>query len=151
MRGTVIEAAISLSPLELSEPPRCQEGHALWLLCLAPIDHPKSAREVGRAAGPGRGDRTTRGQPAAPMAARRWQHLLGGVDQASRPVCAAGACRTRRRHRKGLAPMSVKRQRAVLTALIERVDAGIDRIDIRICPSRLGALFDVAAPLPNAS
>ena len=47
--------------------------------------------------------------------------------------------------------MSVKRQRAVLTALIERVDAGIDRIDIRICPSRLGALFDVAAPLPNAS
>jgi hypothetical protein len=47
--------------------------------------------------------------------------------------------------------LSVKRQRAVLTALIERVDAGNDQIDIRLRPSRLGALFDVAAPLPSAS
>ena len=46
--------------------------------------------------------------------------------------------------------LPVKRYRAVLTALIERVDAGNDRIDIRIRPSRLGALFDVAAPLPSA-
>jgi len=39
--------------------------------------------------------------------------------------------------------LSVKRQRAILTALIERVDAGNDRIDIHIRPSRLGAIFDV--------
>jgi hypothetical protein len=52
---------------------------------------------------------------------------------------------------KGWPELSAKRQWAVLTALIERVDAGNDRIDIRIRPSRLGALFDVAAPLPGAS
>ena len=43
------------------------------------------------------------------------------------------------------------RQRAILTALIERIDVGTDQIDIHFRPARLGALFDVAAPLPSAS
>ena len=43
------------------------------------------------------------------------------------------------------------RQRAVLTRLIERIDVGADQIDIHFRPARLGALLDVAAPLPSAS
>ena len=43
------------------------------------------------------------------------------------------------------------RQRAVLTALIERIDVGADQIDMHFRPARLGALLDVAAPLPSAS
>jgi site-specific DNA recombinase len=44
------------------------------------------------------------------------------------------------------------RQRAFLTALIERIDVGADRIDIHFRPTRLGPLLDVAAtpPLPSA-
>src|SRR5262249_53406441 len=45
-----------------------------------------------------------------------------------------------------------KRQRAVLAALIERIDVGADQIDINFRSIRLGALFDVAVtPLPSAS
>jgi site-specific DNA recombinase len=44
------------------------------------------------------------------------------------------------------------RQRALLTALIERIDAGTNQIDIHIRPTGLGALLDVAAAvLPNAT
>src|SRR5262252_5019891 len=43
------------------------------------------------------------------------------------------------------------RQRAVLTRLIERIDVGADQIDIHFRPTRLGALLDVATPLPRAS
>ena len=43
------------------------------------------------------------------------------------------------------------RQRALLTALIERVDIRTDRIDILLRPPRLGALLDVAQPLPSAA
>jgi site-specific DNA recombinase len=43
------------------------------------------------------------------------------------------------------------RQRAVLTRLIERIDVGADQIDIHFRPTRLGALLDVATPLPSAS
>ena len=43
------------------------------------------------------------------------------------------------------------RQRAVLTALIERIDVGADQLDMHFRPARLGALLDVAAPLPSAS
>jgi DNA invertase Pin-like site-specific DNA recombinase len=37
------------------------------------------------------------------------------------------------------------RQRAFLTALIERIDVGADRLDIHLRPARLGALLDIAA------
>jgi site-specific DNA recombinase len=43
------------------------------------------------------------------------------------------------------------RQRAVLTALIERIDVGADQIDIHFRPTRLGPLLDVATPWPSAS
>jgi len=43
------------------------------------------------------------------------------------------------------------RQRAVLTALIERIDVGADQIDIHLRPIRLGALLDVDTPLPSAT
>src|ERR1700680_4017343 len=40
--------------------------------------------------------------------------------------------------------LPVTRWRAVLTALIDRVDVGIDQIDIHLRPPRLGAFFDAA-------
>jgi len=44
------------------------------------------------------------------------------------------------------------RQRAFLTALIDRIDVGADQIDIHLRPTRFAALLDVAAtPLPSAS
>ena len=40
----------------------------------------------------------------------------------------------------------------MLTALIERIDVGANRIDIHLRPTRLGALLDVAlTPLPSAT
>jgi site-specific DNA recombinase len=43
------------------------------------------------------------------------------------------------------------RQRAFLTALIDRIDVGANHIDIHFRPTRLGALLDVATPLPGAT
>jgi hypothetical protein len=44
------------------------------------------------------------------------------------------------------------RQRAFLTALIERIDVGANRIDIHLRPARLGTLLDIAAtPLPSGA
>jgi hypothetical protein len=44
------------------------------------------------------------------------------------------------------------RQRAFLTALIDRIDVGANRIDIHLRPTRLAALLDVpATPLPSAT
>jgi DNA invertase Pin-like site-specific DNA recombinase len=42
------------------------------------------------------------------------------------------------------------RQRALLTTLIDRIDVGAHQIDIHLRPTRLGALLDVATPLPSA-
>ena len=48
--------------------------------------------------------------------------------------------------------LSATRQRALLTALIERIDIGTNRIDIQIRPTGLSALLDPAAALsPNAT
>jgi len=41
--------------------------------------------------------------------------------------------------------LPVTRKRAVLAALIERIEVSVDQIDIRLRPSRLDALLDVAA------
>jgi len=43
------------------------------------------------------------------------------------------------------------RKRAVLTALIERIEVSVDQIDIRLRPQRLGALLDVTAPSQGAT
>jgi site-specific DNA recombinase len=48
--------------------------------------------------------------------------------------------------------LSATGQRVFLTALIERVDIGSDRIDIHLRPTRLGMLLDIAAtPLSSAA
>ena len=43
--------------------------------------------------------------------------------------------------------LPVARKRAVLAALVERIEVSLDRIDIHLRPSRLGVLLDVTAPL----
>jgi site-specific DNA recombinase len=40
----------------------------------------------------------------------------------------------------------VARKRAVLAALVERIEVSVDRIDIRLRPPRLGVLLDVTTP-----
>src|SRR6516165_359997 len=48
--------------------------------------------------------------------------------------------------------LPMMRQRAVLTALIDRIAVGVDQIDIRLCLGRLGTPLDVAAtPLPSVT
>src|SRR5262249_22485404 len=42
------------------------------------------------------------------------------------------------------------RQRAILTPLIERIEVGVDQIDIHLLPTRLGVL-DVATPSPSVA
>src|SRR5262249_16092217 len=41
--------------------------------------------------------------------------------------------------------LTTARQRTFLTALIERIDVGANRIDIHLRPTRLGMLLDIAA------
>src|SRR6516164_8010119 len=43
------------------------------------------------------------------------------------------------------------RRRAILSALIERIDVGADQIDIHLRATRLGALLDIATPLLSAT
>ena len=43
------------------------------------------------------------------------------------------------------------RQRAFLITLIDRIDVGAEQIDIHLHATRLGALLDVATPLPSAT
>ena len=47
--------------------------------------------------------------------------------------------------------LPVARKRAVLTALIERIEVSVDQIDIRLRPPRLSALLDTAAPSQGAT
>jgi site-specific DNA recombinase len=47
--------------------------------------------------------------------------------------------------------LPVARKRAVLTALIERIEVRLDQIDIRLRPPRLNALLDAAAPSQGAT
>jgi len=56
-------------------------------------------------------------------------------------------CRAGRRHRQALVRVAVASKRAVLAALIERIEVSVDQIDIRLRPAsaRLSALLDPAA------
>ena len=84
------------------------------------------------------------------MASRSRQHLSG--DTAFRPVNPAPANRAGRGIGKSWPELPGTRQRALLAALIERIDVGANRIDIHFRPARLAALLDVAAtPLPSAT
>jgi hypothetical protein len=46
---------------------------------------------------------------------------------------------------KSWSELPATRQRTLLTALIERIDVGANRIDIHLRPTRLGMLLDIAA------
>ena len=45
--------------------------------------------------------------------------------------------------------LPVARKRAVLAALVERIEVSLDKIDIHLRPPRLGVLLDVATPLQS--
>ena len=84
------------------------------------------------------------------MAYRSRLRLRG--DTACRSVSAAPADRASRGNWQALVELPATRQRALLTALIERIDVGADRVDIDFRPTRLGMLLDVAAtPLSSAT
>jgi len=53
---------------------------------------------------------------------------------------------------KSWSELPAARKRALITALIERIDVGAKRIALHFRPTRLGTLLDIAAtPLPNAT
>jgi site-specific DNA recombinase len=83
---------------------------------------------------------------------RRWLVDPGSVYQAIRRADPAAQRRLIARAEevgKSWPELPAARQRAFLTALIERVEIGSNRIDIFVRPTRVGALLDIAAPLPG--
>jgi len=90
-----------------------------------------------------------------PSRVRQWLLDPGSIYSATRLVDASAQrwLVARARELSNSWPgLSATRQRALLTALIERIDVGTNRIDIHIRPTGLGALLDPAAALsPNAT
>jgi hypothetical protein len=117
--------------------PRGQEGHAVPLLCLPLADHQRSDRGLRRAASSGRGNRATGDQPSAPMAPRR-----GSIYKATSARFPDPSTRRRLAARaadvgKHWPEFPVTRTRAVLAALIERIEVSVDQIKIRL--ARVGS------------
>jgi len=85
---------------------------------------------------------------------RQWLLDPGSIYQATRVADPSAQRRLIARAGeigKSWPELPTTRQRALLTALIERIDVRADHIDIHFHPARLGALLDVAAtPLPSA-
>jgi site-specific DNA recombinase len=85
---------------------------------------------------------------------RQWLLDPGGVYQSTRLPDPAAQRRLIARAGeigKSWTVLPRTRQRAFLTTLIDRIDVVADQIDIHFRPARLGALLDVATPLPSAS
>ena len=86
---------------------------------------------------------------------RQWLLDPGNICQATQLADASAQRRLIARAGeigKSWSELPARRQRAVLTALIERIDVGANRIDIQFRPTRPGALLDIAAPpLPSAT
>ena len=86
---------------------------------------------------------------------RRWLHDPGGIYQATRLADPSSQRRLIARAGeigKSWAELPGTRQRAFLTALIDRIDVGADQIDVHLRPARLAALLDVATtPLSSAT
>src|SRR5262249_11929188 len=79
---------------------------------------------------------------------RQWLRDPGSIYQATRLPDAAAQRRLVARAAeisKSWREMPGPRQRAFLTALIERIDVATDQINIHIRPTRLGAILDVTA------
>ena len=79
---------------------------------------------------------------------RQWLVDPGSVYQAIRLADPSAQRRLIARAEeigKSWSELPATRQRAFLTALIERIDVGSDRIDIHFRPTRLGMLLDIAA------
>ena len=90
-----------------------------------------------------------------PSRVRQWLLDPGSIYSATRLVDASAQRWLVARARElgnSWPGLPATRQRALLTALIERIDVGTNRIDIHIRPTGLGALLDPAAALsPNAT
>jgi hypothetical protein len=86
---------------------------------------------------------------------RQWLVDPGGVYQAIRladPSAQRQLIARAEEIGKSWPELPAARQRAFLTALIERIDVSANRIDIHFRPTRLAALLDIAAtPLPSAA
>jgi hypothetical protein len=79
---------------------------------------------------------------------RQWPVDPGSVYQAMRLADPSAQRRLIARAEeigKSWSELPATRQRTLLTALIERIDVGANRIDIHLRPTRLGALLDIAA------
>ena len=85
---------------------------------------------------------------------RQWLLDPGGIYQATRLADPSAQRRLVTRAAeigRSWPELPMIRQRAVLNALIDRIEVGADRIDIHFRPTRLGTLLDAAAaPLPSA-
>jgi hypothetical protein len=79
---------------------------------------------------------------------RQWPVDPGSVYQAMRLADPSAQRRLIARAGeigKSWSELPARRQRTLLTALIERIDVGANRIDIHLRPTRLGMLLDIAA------
>jgi len=86
---------------------------------------------------------------------RQWLRDPGGIYQSTRLADPSAQRRLIARAveiGKSWAELPGTRQRAFLTALIDRIDVGADQIDVHLRPARLAALLDVATtPLSSAT
>jgi hypothetical protein len=87
---------------------------------------------------------------------RQWLVDPGSVCQATRLADPSAQRRLIARAEeigKSWSELPATRQRTLLTALIERIDVGANRIDIHFRPTRLAALLGTttAAPMPSAA
>jgi site-specific DNA recombinase len=85
---------------------------------------------------------------------RQWLLDPGGIYQSTRLADPSAQHRLIARAveiGKSWTELPGTRQRAFLTTLIDRIEVGADQIDIHFRPARLGAVLDVATPLPSAT
>jgi len=85
---------------------------------------------------------------------RRWLVDPGSVYQATQlsdPLSQRRLIARAEDIGKRWSELPATRQHAFVIALIERIDVEANRIDIHLRPTRLGALLDVATPLPSVA
>jgi len=85
---------------------------------------------------------------------RQWLLDPGGIYQSTRLADPSAQRRLIARAEeigKSWTELPGTRQRAFLITLIDRIDVGAEQIDIHLHATRLGALLDVATPLPSAT